>query len=116
MTLVGDALHPMTPNLGQGGCVALEDGVVLARELKAAISSAGGGAGNTTAALEAALRRYEGERVKRALPLTLRSWAFGAALQLPWPPVTAARDAFISKGFRPGHFMDHTAYDCGVIV
>ena len=23
-TLVGDALHPMTPNLGQGGCCALE--------------------------------------------------------------------------------------------
>ena len=22
--MVGDAAHPMTPNLGQGGCVALE--------------------------------------------------------------------------------------------
>ncbi|KHN11494.1 hypothetical protein glysoja_015389 [Glycine soja] len=27
----GDAFHPMTPDLGQGGCGALEDGVVLAR-------------------------------------------------------------------------------------
>jgi 2-polyprenyl-6-methoxyphenol hydroxylase-like FAD-dependent oxidoreductase len=31
VTVCGDALHPMTPNLGQGGCSALEDAVVLAR-------------------------------------------------------------------------------------
>lgn len=30
VTIAGDALHPMTPDLGQGGCSALEDGVVLA--------------------------------------------------------------------------------------
>lgn len=24
LTLAGDALHPMTANLGQGGCIALE--------------------------------------------------------------------------------------------
>jgi len=31
VTVVGDALHPMTPDLGQGACSALEDAVVLAR-------------------------------------------------------------------------------------
>jgi len=30
-TLLGDAAHPTTPNLGQGGCMAIEDSVVLAR-------------------------------------------------------------------------------------
>ena len=31
VALVGDAAHPMTPDLGQGGCQAIEDGVVLAQ-------------------------------------------------------------------------------------
>src|SRR5262249_2903389 len=31
MTLLGDAIHPTTPNLGQGGCLAMEDAMVLAR-------------------------------------------------------------------------------------
>ncbi|OMO92734.1 Monooxygenase, FAD-binding protein [Corchorus olitorius] len=41
--VAGDALHPMTPDLGQGGCSALEDGVILARCLAQALlkSSAG---------------------------------------------------------------------------
>jgi len=31
VTLLGDAAHPMTPNLGQGACQAIEDAVVLKR-------------------------------------------------------------------------------------
>lgn len=31
--VIGDACHPMTPDLAQGGCLALEDGVILARRL-----------------------------------------------------------------------------------
>ncbi|KAK4434883.1 Monooxygenase 2, partial [Sesamum alatum] len=34
VVLVGDAWHPMTPNLGQGACCALEDAVVLAKKLE----------------------------------------------------------------------------------
>ncbi|MGI5256340.1 FAD-dependent monooxygenase [Streptomyces angustmyceticus] len=30
VALLGDAVHPMTPHLGQGGCQAIEDAVVLA--------------------------------------------------------------------------------------
>ncbi|MEA2207084.1 MAG: hypothetical protein QOE77_3860 [Blastocatellia bacterium] len=31
MTLLGDSIHPTTPNLGQGGCMAVEDAAVLGR-------------------------------------------------------------------------------------
>jgi 2-polyprenyl-6-methoxyphenol hydroxylase-like FAD-dependent oxidoreductase len=33
VTVCGDASHPTTPNLGQGGCMALEDGIIFARKL-----------------------------------------------------------------------------------
>ncbi|CAN0036712.1 unnamed protein product [Ectocarpus sp. 4 AP-2014] len=32
--LIGDACHPMMPNLGQGGCQAMEDGYMLTNMLK----------------------------------------------------------------------------------
>ncbi|MCD9638443.1 hypothetical protein HAX54_022439 [Datura stramonium] len=35
--VVGDALHPMTPDLGQGGCSALEDSIVIAKCLGEAL-------------------------------------------------------------------------------
>ncbi|CAH9145535.1 unnamed protein product [Cuscuta epithymum] len=33
VTLLGDSIHAMQPNLGQGGCMAIEDGYQLAHEL-----------------------------------------------------------------------------------
>ncbi|KAG2536901.1 hypothetical protein PVAP13_9NG232673 [Panicum virgatum] len=37
VVLAGDAWQPMTPNLGQGACCALEDAVVLASRLAPAV-------------------------------------------------------------------------------
>ncbi|CAN6228084.1 unnamed protein product [Urochloa humidicola] len=42
VTVAGDAFHPMTPDMAQGGCSALEDAVVLARALAAAVTPAEG--------------------------------------------------------------------------
>lgn len=34
VTLLGDAAHPTTPNLGQGGCMAIEGAYILARSIE----------------------------------------------------------------------------------
>jgi 2-polyprenyl-6-methoxyphenol hydroxylase-like FAD-dependent oxidoreductase len=86
VTLLGDAAHPMTPNMGQGACTALEDAVVLAGWLKNA-----GPDGDP----EAALRRYERARRRRTHRIVTRSRWVGRLAQLESPAVVAARDALI---------------------
>lgn len=40
MALLGDSAHAMQPNLGQGGCMAIEDGYQLAVDLTEACEKA----------------------------------------------------------------------------
>jgi 2-polyprenyl-6-methoxyphenol hydroxylase-like FAD-dependent oxidoreductase len=85
MTLLGDAAHPMTPNLGQGGCQALEDAVVLARALKDAPS------------IEAGLRAYEASRIPRTSFITSASRRVGVMGQVEHPAVIRLRDFFVRR-------------------
>ena len=64
MTLVGDACHPMMPFMAQGAGMAIEDGVVLARNLAAVTAPA---------QVTAALRRYEAMRIERASQIQVGS-------------------------------------------
>lgn len=111
-TLAGDALHPMTPNLGQGGCCALEDGVVLARLVRKSGAQQLRGAARREA-LESVFLEYEKQRSARCLPLVVRSHLMGAVLQLPFPPVSAARDWLVVNKFDPTNFLNHATFDCG---
>ncbi|KAG6525402.1 monooxygenase 2-like [Zingiber officinale] len=74
--VVGDAFHPMTPDLGQGGCSALEDGVVLARCLGEALCGGGDGEGENRK-VEAGLKEYEKARKWRAFRLVVGSFVLG---------------------------------------
>ena len=65
VTLLGDAIHPTTPNLGQGGCLAIEDATVLARCFQ------------KYGPTEAALRKYEGCRYSRTAAITKFSRYYG---------------------------------------
>lgn len=65
VTLLGDAAHPCTPNLGQGGCMALEDALVLAKCIEREPS------------LILALRRYETLRLHRTRHIQKRSLLIG---------------------------------------
>jgi 2-polyprenyl-6-methoxyphenol hydroxylase-like FAD-dependent oxidoreductase len=78
--LVGDAAHPTTPNFGQGGCLAIEDGVALARHLK------------RTADVPAALAAFEAERFPRTTAVTNDSWRFGWVAQLEGRIACGVRD------------------------
>ncbi|HEY9762890.1 MAG TPA: FAD-dependent urate hydroxylase HpxO [Trichocoleus sp.] len=62
VALLGDAAHTTTPDLGQGGCQAMEDGAVLAHYLL-----------TTNLGVEDALRRYEVERVERTGAIVLKA-------------------------------------------
>ena len=85
VTLLGDAAHPMTPNLGQGACQAIEDALVLARCLD------GGGE------VPASLRLYEGRRVRRTAGIVRRSRLVGRLVQLESPLLCRLRDA-VARG------------------
>ncbi|MFD6102152.1 FAD-dependent monooxygenase [Nocardia salmonicida] len=76
IALLGDAAHAMTPNLGQGGCQALEDAVVLGR----------------LAGEPDGLARYDRERRPRTAMITERSARIGIVGQLSARPLVALRD------------------------
>ncbi|XP_065857113.1 monooxygenase 2 isoform X1 [Euphorbia lathyris] len=106
VVLVGDAWHPMTPNLGQGACCALEDSVVLARKLANAINS-------EPASIEDAFRSYGSERWPRVFPLTIRANLVGSLLQWENPAVCSVRNnVVIPKLVRLGPILEHTNFEC----
>jgi len=74
ITVAGDAMHPMTPDLGQGGCSALEDAVVLGRHLGDSISKHGK---LVTQYVGLAIGRYAKERRLRAATLVTASYLSG---------------------------------------
>jgi 2-polyprenyl-6-methoxyphenol hydroxylase-like FAD-dependent oxidoreductase len=60
VTLMGDAVHPLTPNLGQGGCLAIEDAAILARCLSKYAAPT-----NSASSIAVALRKFEMLRFAR---------------------------------------------------
>ncbi|WVZ02762.1 hypothetical protein V8G54_023568 [Vigna mungo] len=60
VTLLGDAAHPMQPNLGQGGCMAIEDSYQLILELDKIAKH-----DPDESEVISALRRYEKKRIPR---------------------------------------------------
>jgi FAD-dependent urate hydroxylase len=75
VVLVGDAAHATPPHMGEGGCLAVEDGAVLAEELAAARD------------VEAALHRYAARRrpriewVREQTRLAAAAWVLPAEVR-----------------------------------
>ena len=81
VVLMGDAVHPMMPNLGQGGCQAIEDAFVLTECLSSTKS---------TEKLEDALQQYYRKRIVRVSVVQflsrLASDLIINAFDTPWSP------------------------------
>ena len=93
VTLLGDAAHPCTPNLGQGGGMALEDAAVLAKCIA------------QESQIEVALRRYETRRRQRTKHIQQRSRLMGEIAQWEGRMIVAGRR--VVTGFLPARFFEH---------
>jgi FAD-dependent urate hydroxylase len=80
VTLLGDAAHATTPNLGQGACQAIESSVSLSRALVEESS------------LPTALQRYENERRVRTAWVTTTSRRLGQVGQMDKPLLCMLRN------------------------
>jgi 2-polyprenyl-6-methoxyphenol hydroxylase-like FAD-dependent oxidoreductase len=83
VAILGDAAHPISPNFGQGACLAIEDAVVLAACLQA------------NSNLPRALRRYEISRYPRCLELLFMSREAGRFAQFQNRALVHLRKHFI---------------------
>jgi 2-polyprenyl-6-methoxyphenol hydroxylase-like FAD-dependent oxidoreductase len=86
VTLLGDAAHAMTPNLGQGGCLAIEDALVLASCISEELLD-----------VTAALKRYEARRIKRTRNITRLAHFMGGAVQMENPMLAGTRNAIVKR-------------------
>jgi 2-polyprenyl-6-methoxyphenol hydroxylase-like FAD-dependent oxidoreductase len=115
--VAGDALHPMTPDLGQGGCAALEDGVVLARCLGEAIVGGGGSTGGVAMEeerIESGLQKYAGIRRWRSIELIGTAYTVGFLHQSDNAIVSFLREKVLA-GVLARRLVKMSNYDCGTL-
>lgn len=102
VTLLGDAAHAMSFNIGQGACQAIEDALVLAGHLAA-----------PGATVTQALRTYEAERQERTRPMQLLAHRIGVMGSIENPVAVWLRDRVLRLVWnRTFHSTerDHVAY------
>jgi 2-polyprenyl-6-methoxyphenol hydroxylase-like FAD-dependent oxidoreductase len=83
VALLGDAAHPMLPNLGQGACQAIEDALVLADVVRSDLDDA------------EALAAYAAIRAKRANGIVRRSRQMARMAHLRNPLALGARNLLL---------------------
>ena len=107
VTVAGDAFHPMTPDLAQGGCAAFEDAVVLVRNIL-----------NSKDNVAEGIRQYVIERRWRVASLILKSYVAGFVQQdrssVWFSAVKFFKDSIFYRFAFPRMF-DVMKFDCGVL-
>lgn len=80
VVLIGDAAHAATPNMGQGACMAIEDAVILAKEISESPS------------VHQALLSFEQKRLERTHFIIKQSRTIGRMAQLQNPLLATLRN------------------------
>lgn len=110
--VAGDALHPMTPDIGQGGCSALEDGVILARCLGEAFLGKPKQGVEDHEMIKRGLEKYAKERRWRGFELISTAYVLGLVQQSDGVVINFLRDRFLA-GLMAGMFLKRADFDCG---
>jgi 2-polyprenyl-6-methoxyphenol hydroxylase-like FAD-dependent oxidoreductase len=83
ISLMGDAAHATTPNMGQGACMALEDAAVMANCIEEYHT------------VEEAFKQFERKRIERTTKIVNTSWTLGKVAQFENPLLTSLRNTAI---------------------
>eukprot|EP00262_Sarcandra_glabra_P010772 TRINITY_DN2620_c0_g1_i2.p1 TRINITY_DN2620_c0_g1~~TRINITY_DN2620_c0_g1_i2.p1 ORF type:complete len:411 (-),score=83.24 TRINITY_DN2620_c0_g1_i2:184-1416(-) len=115
--VAGDALHPMTPDLGQGACSALEDGVVLARCLgEAFLEEKHKGMmieeEEEYGRIKKGLEKYAKERRWRGMELIGTAYMVGWVQQSDGKVMNFLRDKWLAS-LLAGILLNKADFDCG---
>ncbi|XVE48829.1 hypothetical protein DITRI_Ditri01bG0033800 [Diplodiscus trichospermus] len=117
--VAGDALHPMTPYIGQGGCSAMEEGVILARCLGEALQKPDGESKENEneeeqeyKRIERGLKKYAKERRWRSFNLIATAYMVGTIQENNGKMIMSYTRKLLFT-FLPGLLARIVAFDCG---
>jgi 2-polyprenyl-6-methoxyphenol hydroxylase-like FAD-dependent oxidoreductase len=116
VTVCGDASHPTSPALAHGGCMALEDGIILARKLHQALKSKESKISKVPEheRIHEALLDFHRERHPRTSALTRKAARVGASVNADTSIKCFFRDwFFIPRGVHTGNYMEDALFDVG---
>ncbi|KAL2231712.1 UNVERIFIED_CONTAM: Monooxygenase 2 [Sesamum indicum] len=111
--VAGDALHPMTPDLGQGGCAALEDSIVLARVLAEALKEKASEKEHQR--IQKGLEKFARERRWRSIDLISTAYMVGLMQQSDGVVMSFVRDKIMAR-FMAGMLLKKAGFDCGKLT
>ena len=83
--MIGDSIHPTTPNMANGACLAMEDSYLLANLLN-----------NKSYSTKEIFEIFQAKRTKKINPIVIQSWWFGKMLHQK----SKIANYFIKIGFK----------------
>ncbi|XP_031124935.1 monooxygenase 2-like [Ipomoea triloba] len=120
--VAGDALHPMTPDLAQGGCSALEDSIILSRCLAEAFLAKPRGdiaddqkASEEFNRIKNSLDKYAKERRWRSFVLITGAYLTGFIQESNNKVISFLREKFLAR-YTLRIVLSAADFDCGKLL